>query len=404
MKTLQLDKFQRYFEEVSGRPLHICFDDLEIDVDGVHVFLEGVPLLKDEETGDIYFPDRTKQIIAYFVEESHKKGEKSATIHRREEHAPRYSYATKFDLLYSDVDYEYIPGLTRPWDEGYLTPVFFNLSVLNKYTQHPDYRLDLFSTTYGTIWCGDQWTIDFGINRNKRVIMWLGDIAGLPEPEIYYLRSENIESDHDIHSQFYDAQIEVEFAESSSQQKAILKRRALNEIVRNKFGWSLFHLEGEVDSIIANLNRPVFWQDKHVGPAIESLNKIFVESVNVKALKKDIEKVQPESDVRSLGSLKSLELWLSARLGLSNAAALMCPLFVLYDFRILTCHLIPDKDRSKTLSAINTRLELPKENTVNELIYDGLVSKLLSSIEGIKNGVECQQSPAGDVLKAAPEE
>jgi len=404
MQALQLDKVQSYFDKTSGRPLNICFDDHEIDIDGVHVFLKSVPLLKDEVTGDIYFPNRTKQTIAYFVEEAHKKGEQSVKIYRREEHAPRYSYATNFNFLYSDVDYEYIPGLTRPWDEGYLTPVLFNLSVLNKYTHHPEYRLDLFSNTYGTIWCGDEWKIDFGINPNRRVIMWLGDLAKLPESEIYYLRSENVESDHNIHSQFYDAQIEVEFAELSSLQMAIMERRELNDIVREAFGWSLFHLEGEVDNIIANLNSPIFWQDKYVGPTIESLNRIFCESVNVKALKEDIKKGQSELDLKSLGSLKLLEIWLSTRLGLSNPSALMCPFFVLYDFRILTCHLSSVETKNKTLSAINNRLELSKENTLNEPIYAALVYKLLLSIKGIKNAVESQRSPKEDILKAKLDE
>lgn len=37
--------------------------------------------------------------------------------------------------------------------------------------------------------------------------MWLGDIARLPDAEQYYLRSENIDSDHSIGSEFYDGQI-----------------------------------------------------------------------------------------------------------------------------------------------------------------------------------------------------
>ena len=390
MEKLELDKVQRYFDEATGEPLRLCFDDHTLEIDGVEIVLEGVPSLKSDQTGELHYPSRTKRMIAYYLEKAKKKGGSTIRIHRRRDHEGRYSYAERFSFIYCDVDYEYIPGLARPWEQGYLTPVFFKISVLNKYSQDPEYRVDLFSNTYGTIWFGDKWRINFGINRNKRVIMWLGDIARLPEPEIYYLRSENIESDHDIHSEFYDAQIEVQPAELAPQQKVIRERRRLNEAVIQKLGWALFHLEGEVSKIIENLERPVFWEDKHVGPAVESLNRIFVESVNIEALKRELKEGNEQVAMKSLGSLKILQYWLAERLQLGNCSDVMCPFFVLYDYRILTCHLIPDGKRQQTLLAINTRLGLAQDNTNNEAIYDALISRLLQSVETILSTVQGQ--------------
>lgn len=54
-------------------------------------------------------------------------------------------------FIYDSDDYKYIPGLKRPWDEGFLTPVFFNREVLLKYDSSPIYRLSFASTTYGEI-------------------------------------------------------------------------------------------------------------------------------------------------------------------------------------------------------------------------------------------------------------
>ena len=390
MDELQLDKVQGYFDEATGEPLQLSFDDHTLEIDGLEIPLEGVPSLKSEQTGQRHYPSKTKSIIAFYLDQAKKKGKPCVRIYQRTDHVARYSYAEKFNFLYSHLDYEYIPGLALASDEGYLTPVFFKISVLNKYSQHPEYGLDLFSNTYGTIWFGDNWKINFGINRNKHVIMWLGDIAQLPESEIYYLRSENIESDHDIHSQFYDAQIEAQFAELSPQQNLIHLRRTLNDAFFEKFGSPLFHLEGQVSKIIENLDRPVFWEDKHVGPAVESLNKIFVESVNVKSLKQNLKQANPELDVKSLGSLKILQYWLTERLQLANSSDLMCPLFVLYDYRILTCHLIPDTKRKETLLAINHRLGLSEENANNETIYDALISRLLKSVETILSKLQSQ--------------
>ena len=133
MNKLDLDHVQRYFEEETGEPLDLCFDYHEIEYEGITIKMEGVPLLKNSKTEEIYYPNKTKQLILYFVNEAKKKGQPTVIL-KPKERVVHYPFAQKFDFKYSHIDYEYIPGLTRPWDEGFLTPVFFNIGVLNKYT------------------------------------------------------------------------------------------------------------------------------------------------------------------------------------------------------------------------------------------------------------------------------
>lgn len=291
----------------------------------------------------------------------------------------RFSFAEKYNYQYSQVDYEYIPGLVRPWDDGFLTPVFFNISVLNKYSQHPEYKLDLFSETYGNISYKDDWIVSFGVNKNNKVILWLGDIDKLPDNEKYYLRSENIESDHDIQSEFYDAQIDVQFSQPSKQSSTFHLRKKLNERIQENYSFDLYMLEGEVDTVISNLHRPIFWEDKHVGPVIESFNRVFVESINNKAIKADIKLANNSADIKNKGSLKLFQLWLEERLNCENVSDLMCPFYVLYDFRIITCHLQPSDKIQKTLESINTRLGIDENNRNYELVYDSIINMLASS-------------------------
>ena len=52
--------------------------------------------------------------------------------------------------------------------------------------------------------------------------MWLGDILKLDINEQYHLKSENIKSDHSINSEFYKAQIEVEWSQLSNDKNLIL--------------------------------------------------------------------------------------------------------------------------------------------------------------------------------------
>lgn len=383
IKTLMLDKYQSYFDPDTGENLSLCFKSHSLFVDDIYVQLEKEPLLINEQNDNIYFPEKTKKIILCAIKETKKRNKDRVTIKPKQLEYKRYDYANKVGFLYSQIDYEYIPGLiTFNKDDGFLVPVFFKISVLNKYSQNPDYKLNLFSETYGDISYKQDWLIPFGINKNKKVIMWLGDIDSLPENEQYYLRSENIDSDHDIHSEFYDAQINVQPSQPSQQTKAFRLRNELNKKISSCFNFDLYILEGEVSEIIKNLERPVFWKEKHIKPVVESLNKIFVESFNNKAIKQDIKSICAENPIKNLdklGSNKTFQLWLEYRLQINNADDLMCPFFVLYDFRIATNHLQSSLSKKEIMENINKRLNLNETNNNYELIYDSLIEMLVSS-------------------------
>lgn len=381
--VLKLNEAQRYFDEKTGEKLSLWFGEYEISVNDISVSMHGVPLLQNRSTGEIHFPDKTKLMIEYFVSEAIKNDKTGIWLSPKNLDKKRFSFAEKYDFKYSQIDYEYIPGLVRPWDDGFLTPVYFNISVLNKYSQNPDYKLDLFSETYGNISYKDEWIVSFGVNKSNKVILWLGDIDKLHDSEKYYLRSENVDSDHDIQSEFYDAQIDVKFSDPSKQSSAFHKRKELNEKVLANLSFDLYMLEGEVSEVISNLHRPVFWEDKHVSPVIESFNRVFVESINIKAIKADIKQANINADTKNKGSLKIFQLWLEERLDCDNASDLMSPFYVLYDFRIMTCHLQPSKKRKETLKSINVRLGIDENNTDYESIYDGIICKLSSSYASI---------------------
>ncbi len=381
--NLQLDEIQGYFD--GKYELNVTFDYFYLNIDGIEVHLNNVPLLKNKTNNRIFFPQYTKYIIKSFVDKA--KESKDTEIRLNPDHSKilkKYNYCSDMDFLYSSIDYEFIPGLVREWNEGFLTPVFFNLAVLNKYSQHTDYELDLFSDTYGSIIFGEDWSIEFGINKNKKVIMWLGDISKLPKNEQYFLRSENIESDHDIHSEFYNGQIEVEWSEASKQKNLFKLRSDFKELVKNKYDFDLYQLEGEVSKIFENLDRPVFWEDKHVGPVIESLNRIFVESINNKAIKEKLRSLVNKNEIDNKASMKILEIWLNKVLLLEEnyIKDIMCPFYVLYDLRIVTCHLRSDESRASMLESIKTRLKLDTDAN-NENIFDKLIENMSSSYSSL---------------------
>ena len=88
---------------------------------------------------------------------------------------------------------------------SYLTPVFFNKEVLDKYYKH--------STTYnveaGFVRCGGLWglPIDNDIPNNK-IVVWLGDLGrNLPYSEQKYWRGFNIVPAGGISRTFFNQQI-----------------------------------------------------------------------------------------------------------------------------------------------------------------------------------------------------
>ena len=74
--------------------------------------------------------------------------------------------------------------------------------------------------------------------------MWLGDIATLPENEQFYLRSENVPSDHSIGSEFYDGQIECRLTDRTPEDQLFEQRSRFLEGFFAKFGQKAAHLRG----------------------------------------------------------------------------------------------------------------------------------------------------------------
>ncbi len=296
---------------------------------------------------------------------------------------------TDVKFIYDRDDYYFLPGLWREWNAGFLTPVFFNIEVLLKYSHHPDYSFELGADTYGNIYKGSEHLTSFGINRNGKVIMWLGDIAKLNVEEQHYLRSENINSDHDISSEFYDGQIDVIWAEPSQVNRLLKKRLEVHEKIINSYSFSLTQLEPETVKAAKNVTKLLVNTEHAFSNVIIPSNMIFVESINSKKIKRDLLKDLPDLKVEGLGGLKLFQMWLEKRLNINNAHELVSPLFILYDFRIAMAHLQSEKTKDKLLSSACERLGLEQRNRdyikITELIfeklenmYDEILSKLVT--------------------------
>ena len=368
------------------------FIEFKEDVSGLRMWIMNVPVLRCPSCHDESIAD----LARFTIRETHKRamadGLREYNAVRRKREIER-SF-TSVDFLYDADDHFYFPGLFRRHDVGFLTPVFFNRAVLLKYDNAPGYRVRFASTTYGTIHTEDEY-ISFGINRHGRVVMWLGDIGKLPVSEQHYLRSENVESDHSMGSEFYDGQIDVKFTPRSKEDELFRQRSNFIEAALQRFGEKLAHLDSEVMELALSFNPPVVDTPKERRHVADTLNKIYLESLDNGALGTVFTSLG--GDPKSLGSLKRLQGLLERALPTADIASRLSPLYVLYDLRVAYSHLHSSERAVDTLEKVTARLGLERGAGLMA-IYSALVEQLTESFARLAPALH----PEGDYDRPAP--
>jgi len=338
-------KVQRIYCDQCGRHTILSYTNFDKLTEDVRIIIKGLPVLLCKQCQRQYLPDKSRFAIIYTFEQAVKHKKQAVKVTRKK---PNENFGfTDIPFIYDSDDYYYIPGLSREHDPGFLTPVFFNIEVLLKFDNSPEYRISFASKTYGDIRKGDDYSIPFGINENRRVIMWLGDIATLPKNEQYYLRSENIDSDHTIGSEFYDGQIECIFTDLSPEDEFIKTRSEFHESAYKKFGHRLTHLDNETLTLIEDLTPPVVETEKEIRYIIDLLNKINIESLDSPVIGKLLQ--DRGIDAGKLGGLKRLQKLFEHEYPDQNIANIVSPFFVLYDLRVAYSHLASKEKREEVL-------------------------------------------------------
>lgn len=349
----------------------LAFSDFEEDISGILISVEGLPSLRCPSCGYECLPDKSKLSLIRIHQRASDLGKKAENV-TRQKIKEVFDFA-KVSFIYDPDDYYYIPGLCRKHDIGFLTPVFFNKEVLIKYDVHPSYRVKFASQTYGEIVQNDDFSIAFGINRSGRLVMWLGDIATLPENEQHYLRSENVPSDHSIGSEFYDGQIECKFTDRTPEDILFEERSRFLEAAFRRFGQKIAHLEKEVLDLLVGCRKPVVDTESERRSVADVLNKVCLESLDNLGLAKLIE--LKSHKVMSTGSLKRLQQLLEISTSGIDVSRLMNPLYVLYDLRVAYSHLLSVEGRQSKLDSVFDRLSLSRDADLASL-YDKLISEL----------------------------
>jgi hypothetical protein len=148
------------------------------------------------------------------------------------------------------------PSFTFDPAEGmspFLRPVYFDRHVLVKYLYDPRIAVDFASETYGTVF-GDDWQISFGLNANRSVIAWLGDLKDLPVGEQHHWAGSNVASEHDVRSEFFDAQIDAQFTQPPVGVRALNALTRWNDAFAAKHGSPLYRAR-DLDQRLQDVRR-----------------------------------------------------------------------------------------------------------------------------------------------------
>jgi hypothetical protein len=206
----------------------------------------------------------------------------------------------------------------------------------------------------------------------------------IPQKERHYLLSENIESDHDVASEFYAAQREAEFAELSNESKLLKERTSFEEICKSKFKFKVFDYERNEYEVLGELVRPVNWNEKGIIHIINCLTKLCVEAIHNDALRKEIQSLNRSTDMKEMKGLKLLEKWIELHLKTSNAHNIMKPFFVLYDLRIVLDHKMSENEIKEKKESFYGRLGISEKKNY-ESLYDEIVKQMTVSYTILSN-------------------
>lgn len=301
----------------------------------------------------------------------------------------RFQHYDHLDFKYSSEDYYYIPGLYRSENDGFLTPVFFNKDVLIYYNNHPDYSVRLTSFSSGNIFYKDTpfFSHGFGINRNDKIFMWLGDLSEdfkeiNREKHLMRFRASNEESDHDVYSKFYLSQIPTNLEDAfqeSDNESLIFKLKNKFDLIINKND-KIIISKIDIHKLSCNYKPPLLNEKEQIFNSYTNLNIYLVENLQKKEMK-GILKTIVEDNLDELQEIKTLQLFLKEIYRVSDIDKIISPLYVLNDLRQLNSHL-SNKSFEEKYNYCKSRLSLPLDCSDYEL-YRKLISELIMFYEVI---------------------
>lgn len=191
----------------------------------------------------------------------------------------------------------------------FLTPVYFNRAVLNKYkTDTANYTISDGNITYL-----DDWLLPFTVNADNKVIVWLGDLGRIPYKEQLHWKQENILPQGKMEENFINQQLNNIFVDCILPEKWLFSLISqVNSKFTKMYSYNLFNALSTSDkSLESAFILPVQNNIDEFKEFLIQFCKITVESINTKLLSMCIvDKTKlKDSNGNKLGSIAQLKVF-----------------------------------------------------------------------------------------------
>ena len=131
----------------------------------------------------------------------------------------------------------------------FLTPVFFDIKVLDKYKNDPrNYVINDSNICFLS-----EWSIPFNVNKERKVSVWLGDLGRIPYEEQKYWKTFNIRPEGKMDSKFLDRQIRGIWTDASRiESKLVPSLNRFNAMIKEQYQDVIFNVLSDADKEIYN--------------------------------------------------------------------------------------------------------------------------------------------------------
>lgn len=190
--------------------------------------------------------------------------------------------------------------------------------------------------------------VDFGVNPLGLVNVYAKDIALLPEWQQRIWAGYNVAPDGKVSEELLASQMRAEPANTMAPEAFLQKGLALlNQTSMEILGVKILREHDDVPQMIARTHRFRATDKAGLYALAKDMARLTADAFDAAA----IQRIAKPPTGTKWASLKSVENLLAARVGAERAAAIMAPLFGIYDLRLADAHL-PSKDPDEALRRI----------------------------------------------------
>lgn len=221
--------------------------------------------------------------------------------------------------------------------------LWFESGVINRILQFRGSALSWHTAQTGSIAINSDWPLDFGINKLCLVNVLAKDIVVLPRWQQEIWKGYNVSPDGGVSEELQMAQMQCNPAETVSPEDMFF---TCLQYLQDGFKWAtngvpLYKDVPTFDVMKKRIHRFVVQKEEDVCRLAKDIIRDTAESFNVGPL---WPLVKRPDEKKKLGSLKTLERFLTKFVSEEKAHDIMSPLFYLYDLRGADAHPVPQED------------------------------------------------------------